>query len=171
MSETIPPLLFHWDGESMTPKNPSLADRYYTVGESYRLEVREERSAASHSHFFASVQEAWQNLPEGLATSWPSADHLRKFALIKAGYRDERSIVCASRAEAIRVGAFVKPMDEYAVVTVSESVVTVYTAKSQSMRAMGRERFQESKQAVLDVLAEMVGVRPEELRANAGQAA
>jgi hypothetical protein len=40
-------------------------------------------------------------------------------------------------------------MDEYAIVTVREAVVTVYTAKSQSMRAMGRETFQKSKDDVL----------------------
>src|SRR3546814_9642927 len=54
-------------------------------------------------------------------------DHLRRWALIRAGYRDERSIVCASKAEAQRLAAFIKPMDDYAVVLVSEAVVKVCT--------------------------------------------
>jgi ABC-type nickel/cobalt efflux system permease component RcnA len=49
-------------------------------------------------------------------------------------------------------------MDDFAVVTVSEAVVTVYTAKSQSMRAMGKKAFAESKEAVLRILSEMLGV-------------
>ena len=42
------------------------------------------------------------------------------------------------------------------------------TAQSQSFRAMGKQRFQESKQAVLDILAELIGVEAKQLEdANA----
>jgi len=133
-------------------------------GEVVTLERREERSGPSHNHYFASVNEAWKNLPEHMAERWPTADHLRKWALIKAGYRDERSIVCASKAEASRVAAFIRPMDEYAVVTVREAVVTAYTAKSQSMKAMGKQDFQASKDAVLGIVSELLGVTPDQLR-------
>ena len=56
------------------------------------------------------------------------------------------------------MAAFVRPMDEHAVVLISEAVVSVYTAQSQSFRAMGKERFQASKDAVLEALADMIGV-------------
>jgi hypothetical protein len=49
-------------------------------------------------------------------------------------------------------------MDEYAIVSVREAVVRVFTAQSQNMRAMGAKQFQESKQAVLDQLDDMLGV-------------
>lgn len=145
---------------------PALSDEY-GAGEIITLAEQHERSPASHSHYFALINEAWQSLPEILAERFLTAEHLRKYALIKAGYRDERSIVCASKAEAERVAAFIKPMDGYAVVTVSEAVVTVYEAKSQSMKAMGREQFQASKDAVLGVLASMIGVEPEKLSERA----
>lgn len=154
------PLPYRWDGESFTPVSPYWAreaDKEFTVGEVYRLDVIEERSRASHAHFFASVTEAWRNLPERLADRFPSAEHLRKYSLIRCGYRDERSIVCASKAEAQRLAAFVKPMDDYAVVVARERVVTVWTAKSQSMRAMPKGEFQRSKDAVLDYLASLIG--------------
>jgi hypothetical protein len=77
----------------------------------------------------------------GCLEEFPTAEVLRKKMLIRAGYADERSIVCASKAEAQRVAAFVKPMDEYAVVTVREAVVRVYTAQSQSIKAMGAKPF------------------------------
>jgi hypothetical protein len=155
-----PPLLCTYDGESFIPLQPRLADRHFVAGESYPLIVHEPRSTATHNHFFAVVADAHMNLPEELAERLPTPEHLRKYALIRAGYRDERSISCASKAEALRVAAFVKPMDEFAVVTVVGAVVTVYTAKSQSTRAMGARVFAESKEAVLTVLAGLIGTDP-----------
>jgi hypothetical protein len=165
------PLYFKWQNGVMHPVHPQAAERQYTAGELYRLVPEAERSQTSHKHYFACVMEAWKNLPEQYAERFPTSEHLRKWCLVKAGYADERSIVCESEAEAQRVGAFVKPMDDYAVVVVKENVVTVYNAKSQSVRAMGPKDFQKSKQDVLDILAEMVGVTADELGANASKAA
>lgn len=145
------PMLFRWDGEAMVaePRFRKLADAAYTVGEVYRLEVQEQRSLVSHNHYFATLNDIWLSLPEEYGDRIPSAEHMRKFALIRTGYRDERSIVCASKAEAARVAAFLKPMDDFALVVVNEATVTVYTAKSQSHKAMGGKVFQQSKEAVL----------------------
>ena len=166
----IYPMQFTWDGEAMIPRNPRAADRQYVIGETYTLDVREDRSANSHRHFFASVNEAWSNLPDHLAERFPTADHLRAYALIKCGYADSRQIVCASKAEARRVAAFIRPMNNYALVTVNEAVVTVWEAHSQSMRAMGKKVFQESKTRVLDVLAQFLGTTAPELAENAERA-
>ena len=68
-----------------------------------------------------------------------------------------RSIVASSKAEALRVAAFIRPVDEFAVVTVIEAVVTIYTAKSQNMRAMGKKGFRASADAVLDFVSAMIG--------------
>lgn len=167
------PIIFSWNGEAMEPQARfvKFCNQQFVVGETYPLIVQEPRSQATHNHFFASIHEAWSNLPENIAERFPTADHLRKYALIKAGYRDERSIVVRSAAEAQRLAAFIKPMDDFAVVTANLAVVTVYTAKSQSMRAMGGKEFQASKQAVLDVIAELIGVTAGELQSRAGQAA
>jgi hypothetical protein len=166
-------ILFQWSGEAMIPHPRFRAecDRSFVVGEEYRLAVQEHRSQANHNHYFAAIHLAWLNLPESQAERFPTEEHLRKYALIKAGYRDERSIVCNSKAEAQRIAAFIKPMDEYAVVTTFEAVVTVWIAKSQSKAAMGKQVFQESKNKVLDVLAEMIGTQPETLTRNVGRAA
>ncbi len=83
------------------------------------------------------------------------------------GYRDERTLVASSRAEAQRLAAFVRPMDDYAVVTVECSLVRVLTAKTQNMRAMDKATFQASKDAVLDYIAEMIGVGPDALAKQA----
>ncbi len=168
------PILTAWDGESFIPVNQGharMADQDYVVGQTYRVAPVEDRSARSHRHFFASVNEAWRNLPEELVERFPSAEHLRKYALIRAGYRDERSIVCASKAEAQRVAAFIRPMDDFALVIVKEAVVIVYTPKSQSLRAMGKREFQASKDAVLEVVSQIIGVSRPTLEQNTSAAA
>jgi hypothetical protein len=167
------PLVYKWQGDAMIPlpRFAKLADKQFVVGQDYRLDEVQERSQASHNQFFAAIADAWDSLPEEWAARLPSPEHLRKFALVRAGYADERSIVASSRAEALRIAAFIKPMDEYAVVTVKGAVVRVYTAQSQSMKAMGKADFQASRNAVLEVCAAMLGVKPDELVRWAGRAA
>ena len=171
---TPAPILCRWTGEAFMPLNSAWAkraDAAYCVDAEYMVEAQEPRSQRSHNHFFAVVHEAWQNLPEHLADHFPDDVKLRKWCLIKAGYRNERTHPCRSQAEAENLAAFIKPMDSYAVVMARDCVVTVYTAESQSKAEMGAKRFQESKEAVLWVLAELTGTDIDTLKANAGQAA
>ena len=168
------PLLYRWSGEAMEPANPRFAreaNKAFVVGETYTLEEIEHRSMRSHRHYFAAINDAWENLPERFAGEFPTPEHLRKRALIEAGYRDERTIVASSKAEALRVAAFIRPMDEYALVSVSGAAVVVWTAKSQNLRAMDARTFAQSKEAVLMVLARMLETTPDQLRDNAGRAA
>lgn len=155
---------FEWTGEAMVPL-PNFAkrcDEKFVVGERYRMDVVEARSHRSHSHFFACVHDAWMTLPEEYTERFPTAEHLRKWCLIRAGFRDERTIVTASKAEAQRFVKFMRPLDDYAVIVARETVVVVWTAKSQSMKAMGRKEFQRSKEAVLAECAKLVGAEPKD---------
>lgn len=168
------PILTEWDGEAFVPVGEfqaKRADEQYVVGERYRMAPFEPRSQRSHDHFFACVHEAWRNLPAELADRFASADHLRKWCLIKCGYRRERQIVCDTASDAQKLTAFGRGMDDYAVIVVHGCVVVIYTAESQSMRAMGKARFQASKDAVLHTLSEMIGTDAATLAANAGRAA
>lgn len=170
----IPPIRYVWAGEALEPASPlfqKLADAHLCIGETYIMVEHQERSHKSHAHYFAAVNDAWRTLPDRLLEEYPSSEHLRKKALIRKGYCDERSIVCASKAAAQHFAAFIKPMDHYAIVVARESVVTVYTAKSQSMRAMGKKEFAESKQAVLDFIDDLLGVERGQTKTQAGQAA
>jgi len=168
------PILYRWDGETMTPATQRFAreaDKQFVVGEEYPLIVHEHRSAASHRHYFAAIYDAWESLPETMAGEFPTPEHLRKRALIMAGYRDERTIVASSKAEARRLAAFIKPMDDYALVSVKDNVVIVFTAKGQSLRAMDKAEFQQSKEAVLQVLGDMLSVSPADLIKTSERAA
>jgi len=170
MSILIP---VEWDGEAFAPAHGfgRYADQHFVIGERYVMEPVEDRSAKSHRQFFAAIREAWMNLPEHLAETIPSPEALRKRALIMTGYRDETSIVCASAAEARRVAAFVRPTDEFAIVSINGPVVVRWTAKSQSTRAMDRATFQQSKASVLDWIADLIGSTAGQVQREAGRAA
>lgn len=164
-----PPIRFRWNGDGFSPYsayNARMADKYFVVGETYDLIEHHGRSHKSHAHYFAAIHEAWQNLPETLAEQFPSEEHLRKYALIKAGYSDSHTLVLPTKSAALATAAFLRPADEFAVVIVKDKTVTRYVAKSQSARAMGAKDFQASKDAVLGILAQMVGTTRKALEGN-----
>src|SRR5690606_27861428 len=146
MTEQVP-LRWVWDGEAevMRPASPIWArkanERYVDTME-YRLQEIYDRSPETHRHYFAVIRDAWLSLPDELAAQFETPEHLRKWAVIKAGYHEKKSIHCASVAEARKVAAFMRPLDTYAIVTTTENVVTVWTAQSQDHRHMDKATFQ-----------------------------
>jgi hypothetical protein len=163
MTDATPPCAFEWDGEVMKPLNSRRADAFYTVGERYLMAPVCHRSEISHKHEFAWLREAWMSLPENLADQYATSEHLRKRALIDAGYYNESITDVGSNAGALRVAAAFRAIDEFSLVIVRGPVVVRRTAKSQSRRAMGAKEFQESKTAIMDVIAQMLGVETKEL--------
>ena len=143
----------------MEPLRPALADRHFVVDEDYLLVEHHERSQATHNHEFASITDLWKSLPERFSHEpWAqSAEHLRKFALIRTGFCNTQTYACGSRAEAERWAQNLRPLDEYSIVTVEGTTVHRFTAQSQSRRAMGAKRFQESKTAILEYLEDLIG--------------
>jgi hypothetical protein len=146
---------FEWDGDGMVPLRHSKkrCDEHLVVGQHYRLDTRDVPSLATRNHYFAVLDAASETLPEDLAMRFPSREHLRKTALIMTGYRDERTLVLASHAEAIRTMARAEPFDEYAVLSLDRNILTVWTAKSQSESTMGSAVFNRSKHDVLEFAA------------------
>lgn len=164
MSDRAPPIPCRWDGEAFVPvaqRFAKLADKHFVIGEIYALVVEQPRSVTSHNHQFAWLHDAWMNLPEDIAHLYPTEDHLRKRALIEAGYFTETAVDAGTRAAARRVAAMVPALDEFAFAKVEGPIVLIRRAKSQSMRAMGAKQFYESKAAILNVIAEMLSVSPE----------
>lgn len=152
-------LQYMGEGEFRTTSKSHAArcDKDLVIGEVSRWEPVHERSLDSHRHYFACINNAWANLPEALADEYPSPESLRKRALIKCGYCDMTKIVCRTNADALAVAALVTAMDEFALVNVSDNVVTVWRAHSQAMRAMGKAKFQESKDRVLHWISQLIG--------------
>ncbi len=159
------PLPYEWTGEGWQPL-PGFrrqADQMFAIGERVRLAPVEERSEATHRHEFAFLRDAWMNLPESLADQFPTAEHLRKRALIDTGYHHETLIDVGTVAGALRVASYARAEDDFAHVVTRGSIVVVRKAKSQSRRAMDKAEFQASKTAVLDYVAALIGVAPETL--------
>ena len=121
------------------------------------LKDKKARSRKSHDHFFARVAECWDTMPDETKERFPSAEHLRKWCLVKSGYCAVRHFVMGSEKDAKTLARAVRYSDSYAVVVVTIDMVSVYTAKSQSVPAMGAKDFQESKDAVFRVISELLG--------------
>lgn len=162
-----------WDGEALTPTGHyglSAAREAMEPGDVVIVEIDHPRSQSSHRHQFAEINEAWRHLPESLQEApWAaSPETLRKHALIATGFADTYSIDCGAKATAERVRMALASAEAgkhgYAIAKVRGPLVVVWTPQSQSMRAMGGKRFQESKQAVLNWIAAQIGVEAEELR-------
>jgi hypothetical protein len=152
MSRETINVIFEWDGDALRPlaRFHNLINSEFVVGERYRADVQEDRSWVSHKHQFAWLHEAWLSLPEHVAARFLNEDHLRKHALIAGGFCDSTSIACSSRAEAERWFKFLTKDDPYCIVRIEGGTIMKFTAQSQSTRAMGKQRFQQSKEAVLD---------------------
>ncbi len=154
------PLPFIWNGEAFEPANRHWArkcDERFVVGQSYTLDELHVRSSATHAHYFAALHDIWQSLPERYAEQFPTEEHMRKYALIRTGFHTMTQHSCKSEAEAQRLAAVIRPYDSYQLVTVKDSVVTVYNALSQDYRSMDKRAFAESKEKVLDWCSALVG--------------
>lgn len=167
----VPPLHCRYDGDNFVPLRPKTANKHFVVGEVYPFIVHEDRSAASHKQYFASLHEAWTQLPEWIGDLYPTPEHLRKRALIEAGYYDEEIIDCGSNKVAPSVSAAIRKRDDFALIQVRDHLVIIHTAKSQSMRAMGKKDFQASKAKVLEIVWGLCGHDAREAAKHVGQAA
>lgn len=150
----------------VTNSPPPLED-----GETVTVTIERGRSMASHRHQFAWLNDAWLTLPESLRDMpWAeTAETMRKHALIATGYHHTYTLDCGKEAPARRVKEALLAAEAgkhgYALGRVRGPVVTIWTPESQSIRAMGGDRFKASKQAILDWVAAQLGVSARELAA------
>lgn len=154
MSDTLP--MKYEGGNIFRCLHPSRIK--VAVGDVHGWQMAEHRSKSSHDHFFAVINEAWKNIPEDMADDFPSPEHLRKWALIKAGFCSETRVVCANNGEAMTLATKAKAMDKYSVVSIDGKAVTIWTADSQRRDAMGRQAFQEAKERALHIISSLLGI-------------
>lgn len=169
--DRLAPAVFIWNGEHMVPVPAAsqLCNRQFISGMRYRLAEYEPRSRAEHKFSFAWLEEAFRQLPERYAMQFASAEHLRKWALCRTEYRNLRRIACASNKEARRVAAFIRRGNRirgetfYSEIAVKGKVVIEITPKSQAMKEMDKQQFHHSMEQVREIIAELIGVTPEQL--------
>lgn len=169
----VRPFLVIYDGEHFIPhpRFKRMVDQQFAVHEEVALIRSEERSMSSHRGYFASLHEGYLNLAEVYAQEFDSEEHLRHWCLCKEGYctRDEYELNTADDARTLRI--VLKAQNKSTIVRVEGNKVIVYTPESQAVPAMGKERFEASKIAVLARVASMANTTPAELKKNAGGAA
>ena len=142
--------LFRWDGYVMRPVGRSpLA---YQKGVTYRMQ-EEDASTQSRRHYHARLAELWENFPHD---SFPSPEHLRKFALIRTGQYHEVLIPASNE---MLQGAFVavaKSFDKFAICVCEDGFVKAYRAISQAKGAMSEDEFNKSKDKVLAYIEDLL---------------
>jgi len=167
------PVVFIWNGEQMIPlpRFKRLCDQQFAINEEYPLAILEGRSLASHNHYFAWLHEAFDNLAEEYAQEFPTPEHMRAWALVQAGYATESNFVLDTAKDARQMAIALRKTSPLAVIKVSGNVVKHFEAESQSMATMKKDRFEESKAKVIEIVAAMARTTPRELKKNAGRSA
>lgn len=166
MSRAVP-LLWTWRDGAMHPASKVWANRaaeQFHAGELVKLERVEERSGKSHAHLFAIIRASWLTLPEELALEFPTSEHLRAWLLIRAGHCTIMKVACPDRKTAMDFFRIAQALDEFAVVMLSDSVITISRAKSISYREVQGKQFQVIKSTVMDILADMLHITKEQLK-------
>lgn len=160
------PIPFQALDDCLVPRRnfQSVFAREFVPGRVYVMVEQEESSDKQRAFFFATVKDMWATLPDELARQFVDPDALRKHSLIRCGYAHIYHVACADDDEAMRAASSMKPHDNYAIITVTGRVVSVATAKSQKRprgngEGMAKAEFQESANAVLDFIRDMLGVK------------
>jgi len=162
--------MYRWDGAAMQPIPyfQKTAAAEFKQGETYRLVEMSDRSIRSHRHFFACLNEAWQNFSDDEKEQFPSVEYLRKWCLTYTSFCDMYETTLPTIAEAYRMREHIKRRSVYSRVSITTTaagtVLREFVPHSQSLILMPHNRtFQKSKSEVLDVLARKLGVTIEEL--------
>lgn len=170
----------------------NVSARQYHEGEEYPLVPLEPRSRASHNAYFAELNRGFDSLPNGPATTpegkrlkgicadleittcppdgFVDSEHFRKWALCETGFCDITPFDLDSKQDAIKIAKEWRRRDSYCQILVRGAHVTIKEAHSQSASSMGKDPFEKSKHAVLDLLSAMVGVARSELKKYAREA-
>lgn len=155
-----------WCGHSFHPAGKVAQEKAkrLDMNEFLGVELLRDRSIRSHNHQFAEIKDLWLNIPEQLhsAPYAATSETFRKHGLIVCGHHDAEVVTCGCPEAAERVAAVLSTMANkahgYAITRVEGSVVTCFTPKSQTLKAMGNDDFQASKTAVLDWCKSVVDV-------------
>lgn len=153
------------------PRFQRLFDEMYAIGEEYPLMPLEERSQASHNHYFAALTEAFDNLAEEYAQEFNGFDHFRDWCLCREGYCTSKRYVMNTAEDARIFRDAMKEDNANAIIRIEGNVATVYRPMSQSRPAMKKQLFEDSKRDVLARAASMARTTPTQLKKEAGRSA
>lgn len=165
MKKRTPQVIYEWTGEVMRPLalHRELCAAEFSIGKRYKLIEFKERSHETHDHFFSVVSGYWHQWPESYDRDLPSADNLRKHALIRTGHYIQSVMHHASvEAATAYVRDSLRYVD-YAEGSIHGATTVMRIAKSQRKAVMDATEFQRSKQNVLEFCQAVTGIAPEDM--------
>jgi hypothetical protein len=167
------PIAVVWTGQHFIPlpRFKRMCDEQFAVNEEYAIIRSEERNMTRHRGYFAAIKDAFNNLAEEYADGYPSSEHLRGDALIEAGYCTMVQFECKNHAAAIKLGRELRKDRPVSRIRIHDDIVVVKDPLSQSVASMGKEEFNVSCKAVLEIVASMARTTAAELKKNAGRSA
>jgi hypothetical protein len=165
-------IVCRWDGGVFRPLRQfaKQAQEQYVDGENYWVETNDDRSMESHRHYFACLKTAFDNIPERYGKRWRDHEALRRWALIHSGWCITKTMLCKSDDEAHRRAADEMRYNRDAEIVIDHWTVTVRAAVSQARTAMGKRKFEQSKQDVFAVVSKIIGTDVTELEKYKGAA-
>lgn len=136
-------------------------------GQRIFIERIELRSMKAHRRFFAELANRWETMPEHIRARFANSTHLRKFALISCGWIDDdiKDIACGTPEVAVIGAVCAKTSNRYAMITIRESVITIYQARSMRTtgeKCMTAKEFYQAADDVLAFLDAMLGIGKDE---------
>ena len=160
-------ILCTWTGDAFIPekRHEKALDAEMVIGDQYYIEPQKPASEKARRFFHAQLADLWQGLPEEIAERWPTVESFRKAGLIACGYCHKVEAVCATNQQAQALAASYTRLDDYVVVEIRDSVISVWTARSQRRNAMDAAERKAANAAVLEWAAAQVGVSSEQVKA------
>ncbi len=108
--------------------------------------------------FFAIVRDIHRNLSGDVLRRFPSSEALRKHALIAVGWCDVMTVLAGSKKAAPGIAAALQSKDRYCIIDINGDVLTMYTARSMSRRALLKKQFHEVAEKALHWIEDQTGI-------------
>jgi len=129
------------------------------------------RSLPDHRRFFGVIRAAFHHWNEAHEFQPDNEEHLRKWLLCKAGYRDVTTIPCEFaedqpallRLVTLAAEGAVKAAGGYAFLRPHGGGIAVFSAKSIAWDKLKQSQFHEIRDAVEAVIKSETGMEPEQL--------
>lgn len=129
------------------------------------------RSPADHRRFFGVIRAAFHHWPEAHEFQPDSEEHLRKWLLCKAGYRDVTMIPVEFADDqpglvkriTIAAESAVKAAGGYAFLRPHGEGIAVFAAKSIKWDTLDQKQFNAIRDAVESVIESETGLKPDEI--------
>lgn len=141
--------------------------------------IKAPRSPADHRRFFGVIRAAFHHWPEAHDFQPDSDQHLRKWLLCRAGYRDVTTIPCefaehepaVLKLVALAAEGAVKAAKGHAFIRPHGAGIAVFSAKSIKWDELDQKAFGKVREAVEEVIRAEIGIDPDQLLKEAETAA